>query len=341
MLFHGDPLMVTDDGPNADIQRTAAIWWTNLRASDPSVDLLERWEAWMASDPAHARAFAELNALSEMVAGASGTDRQALIEEFAPRRAPPARRRWLAAAVLAMAVLGGWWAHQVGRESGDAARQYASAVGENRDITLADGTVVQLGAASKLVTRYAADRRQIDLRGGEAFFTVTHDGSRPFVVAAGPLRIEDLGTAFNVRRTGKRVSVAVTEGHVRLSLAGAAGQLQSQSSGRLDLVAGQRAEYDPDSGALSVSEVSAEHAAAWRDHRLEFVNEPLAIVIANVNRYSHQPVQFADPRVGRLMFTGTVNTTTIDSWVGALPHIFPVQVSTFADHVVLSSTRQP
>jgi transmembrane sensor len=64
-------------------------------------------------------------------------------------------------------------------------------------------------------------------------------------------------------------------------------------------------------------------------------------VLANVNRYSHQPIQLADPQLGELMFTGTVNTTTIDSWVGALPHVFPVQVSTFADHVVLSSTGQP
>ena len=85
--------------------------------------------------------------------------------------------------------------------------------------------------------------------------------------------------------------------------------------------------------------MAVEHAAAGRRHRLEFVNEPLSAVLANVNRYSPQPIQLADPRLGALMFTGTVNTTTIDSWVGALPHVFPVQVSTFADHVVLSSAE--
>jgi transmembrane sensor len=49
-------------------------------------------------------------------------------------------------------------------------------------------------------------------------------------------------------------------------------------------------------------------------------------------------VQLADPRLGRLLFTGTVNTTNIDGWIGALPHVFPLQVSRFADHVVLSGT---
>lgn len=322
--------------------RTAAVWWTSLRSPDPSADLLRRWEAWMASDPGNAQAFAQLNALGEMVAGAPAAQRRQLIDEFAPRRAPRRRMPWAAAAaVVGIALLGGWWMLRGGLDLAVPSRQYVSAVGENRDIQLPDGTAVQLGAASTLTARYARGRRDIDLRNGEAFFTVTHDGSRPFMVAAGPLRIEDLGTAFNVRRTGQRVNVAVTEGRVRLSLAGGASHGTPGSSGRLDLVAGQRAEYDPASGALSVSEVAAGHAAAWRDNRLEFVNEPLAIVIANVNRYSHQPVQFADSQVGRLMFTGTVNTTNIDSWVGALPHIFPVQVSTFADHVVLSSAQQP
>lgn len=325
-----------------ETMRTAAIWWTNLRAPDPSADMLERWEAWMAADPAHAQAFAQLNALSEAVASAPMTRRRELIEEFAPRTASLGRRRWIAvAALFAMALLGGWWTLRGGLDLVRPSRQYVSTIGENREIKLPDGTVVQLGAASTLATRYAGNRRDIELGDGEAFFTVTHDGNRPFVVAAGPLRIEDIGTAFNVRRTGKRVSVAVTEGHVRLSLADAATHDTRRPSGGLDLLAGQRAEYDPGSGALSVSEVSVEHAAAWRENRLEFVNEPLAIVVANVNRYSRQPVQFSDPRLGKLMFTGTVNTTTIDSWVDALPHIFPVQVSTFADHVVLSSTRQP
>jgi transmembrane sensor len=325
-----------------DPMHTAAIWWTQLRDPEPSTDLLERWNAWMAADPANAQAFAQLNALGEAIAHAPSGQRQQLIDEFAPRRAARPRRPRLAAAAAVIGLaLGGWWLLRGGLDMAAPPQQYTSAVGEDRDIHLADGTAIQLGAASTLTTRYAADRRDIDLRAGEAFFTVTHDGDRPFVVTAGPLHIEDLGTAFNVRRTGQRVSVAVTEGRVRLSPSDGASLGASAASGRLDLVAGQRAEYDPATGAISVSEVAVEHAAAWRRHRLEFVNEPLSAVLANVNRYSRQPIQLADPRLGELMFTGTVNTTTIDSWVGALPHVFPVQVSTFADHVVLSSAGQP
>jgi transmembrane sensor len=333
--------MATNTGFDEETTRTAALWWTQLRDPEPSPDLLERWGAWMAADPSNAETFAQLNALGEMAADASPDQRQQLVDEFIPRAKRPHRPLAAAAAVIGVTVLGGWWMLRGGLNHSPPVQQYASAVAQDRDIQLSDGTAIQLGAASTLTTRYARDRRDIDLRAGEAFFTVTHDRQRPFVVTAGPLHIEDLGTAFNVQRTGQRVSVTVTEGRVRLSPANGVPKGADIPSGRLDLVAGQRAEYDPASGALSVSAVAPAHAATWRHHRLEFVNEPLSTVLANVNRYSRQPVQLADPRLGELMFTGTVNTTNIDSWVGALPHVFPVQVSTFADHVVLSSISKP
>lgn len=333
--------MGTHTGFDEETTRTAALWWTLLRDPEPSPDLLERWGAWMAADPSNAQTFAGLNALGEMAADASPGQRRQLIDEFAPRRMKRRPRPLVAAAVIGMVLLGGGWLLRGALDHLPSSRQYASAVAEDRDIRLPDGTAIQLGAASTLTTRYARDRRDVDLRTGEAFFTVTHDRRRPFVVTAGALHIEDLGTAFNVRRTGQRVSVTVTEGRVRLSPARGTPDGAGMASGRLDLVAGQRAEYDPANGAISVSTVAPQHAAAWRQHRLEFVDEPLSTVLANVNRYSRQPVQLADPQLGELMFTGTVNTTNIDSWVGALPHVFPVQVSTFADHVVLSSAGKP
>lgn len=334
--------MASHTGFDEETMRTASLWWTQLRDPEPSADLLARWGAWMAADPSNAQTFAQLNALGEMTASASTSQRRQLIDEFAPRHVTRHHRPLAAAAaVIGLALLGGWWLLRGRADLSPPSRQYASAVAEDRAIQLSDGTAIQLGAASALTTRYAPDRRDIELRTGEAFFTVTHDRRRPFVVTAGPLHIEDLGTAFNVRRTGQRVSVTVTEGRVRLSPVDGAVHAAGTSSGGLDLVAGQRAEYEPSTGALSVSQVALEHAAAWRHHQLEFVNEPLSMVLANVNRYSRQPVQLADPRLGELLFTGTVNTTTIDSWIGALPHVFPVQVSTFADHVVLSSSGKP
>jgi len=78
--------MAINTGFEEETMRMAAIWWTQLRDPEPSVDLLERWSAWIAADPSNAQAFAQLNALGDMAANASTNQRQQLIDEFAPRR---------------------------------------------------------------------------------------------------------------------------------------------------------------------------------------------------------------------------------------------------------------
>lgn len=326
-------MVTTKPGADDGLIRAAAEWWVRLREPEPAPQTIEQWQAWLEADPRHAQAFEQVCRLGESLHEVDAPTRASLQQAFAPAERP--RARWLAglaiAASLVIAVLG--WRMAAHGGSGDTAelQRYASEIGQNRDIKLTDGSTIELGAASSLTASYAKGQRAIELSAGEAFFTVSHE-RRPFVVAAGPVRIEDLGTAFNVRRTGQQVIVAVTQGRVRVQAPA------DKKQAGMELVAGQQASYDPRRGVFSMSSVAVDHVAVWRDNRLEFVNEPLSTVIANVNRYSRRPVQIADPRLGELTFTGTVKINTIDSWIGALPRVFPVQVSSFADHVVLTSS---
>ncbi|MEV8519072.1 FecR domain-containing protein [Dyella marensis] len=309
--------------------QAAAQWWTRLRAEDPSDATIEQWLAWMEEDESHARAFEEVGRLGQRLGQADIHTREAFVAEFAG--AAERHVRWplwigAVAASLLVAVLGGRMLDRVYRAQ---PQPYASEVGQNRDLDLPDGTRVALGGASAITASYADDLRKIELKDGEAFFHVTHE-RRPFEVVAGPVLIRDLGTAFNVRRTGDRVAVAVTEGRVRVSQPGATDALEA--------AAGQQVLYDPRAG-MTIGPIAVEDATAWRGRRLEFVNEPLFVVVASINRYSRRPVQIADPRVGALTFTGTVRVDAIDRWVEALPRVFPVQVSAFGDHVVLSSAQ--
>jgi len=318
------------------IGRAAADWWARLRDPEPSDETILQWLAWIEADTRHAEAYEAVCRLGERLQNVDAVTRARMSREVAV--AVP-RRRWLAglavAASLVLAVLGWRLATTLQYV---ASERYASAIGQDRDIRLVDGSTVALGGASSLKVRYAAARRDIELDAGEAFFTVTHDRRRPFVVAAGPVEIEDVGTAFNVRRTGDRVVVAVTEGRVKVQSPG--DKAANKGDAGTELRAGQQAVYEPHSGVFSISPVTAAQALAWRVNRLEFVDEPLSVVIANVNRYSRRPIQIADPRLGQLTFTGTVKINTIDSWIGALPRVFPVQVSAFADHVVLNGTAK-
>ena len=276
-------MAMTFSGAGDRVTQAASQWWARLRAEDPSDHTIEQWLAWMEEDEAHARAFEEVSRLSQRLGQADSHAREAFVSEFVG--AAERRVRWplwlgAVAASLLVAVLGGRMLDSMSRLQ---AQPYASDVGQNRDLALPDGTRVALGGASSITASYADDLRKIELREGEAFFNVTHE-RRPFEVVAGPVLIRDLGTAFNVRRTGDRVAVAVTEGRVRVTPPGGADALEA--------AAGQQVLYDPRHG-VSIGPIAVDDATAWRGRRLEFVNEPLFVVVASINRYSRRPVQIA------------------------------------------------
>ena len=74
-----------------------------------------------------------------------------------------------------------------------ATRTYSTGVGQRDSVTLDDGSSVMMGPATRIVVT----GREVSLV-GEAFFTVTHDETRPFTVYAGDIGIRDLGTEFSV-----------------------------------------------------------------------------------------------------------------------------------------------
>jgi len=322
------------------ILRTAAEWWTRLRAPDSDAQTMEQWLAWSEADTRHLEAFERVTELGNRMGTLDDVTRQQWAKEFARRPVPS--RRWIplaAAASTVLAVSGGYlaWNH-LGTDI--TPQGYASAVAQNRDITLADGSTVSLGGASTLTTRFSADERQVELGDGEAFFQVAHNPQRPFVVTVGDVSIHDVGTAFDVRRTGQRVTIAVTQGRVHITDNRAAPGSNTAGIGGLDAVAGQLVSYDPATSTMSVGNITPEQATAWRDDRLEFINEPLGVVVANVNRYSAHPVHIADADLETLAFTGTVKADAIDSWLGALPQIFPLRVSKNAGQVTLSRSER-
>jgi len=320
------------------LEHTAADWWARLR--DPSLpdDELVAWSEWLDADAANAAAYERVSALAELMGGMDEVNRRAFVARFAPvpaRAAPVARRprarlAMALAAGVTLAVLGAGAFLALRPAATDTEARFASAHAGHRDIALPDGSSIELGGASSVTTRFGRDERLVDLDAGEAFFRVAH-AERPFIVHAGPLRIRDLGTAFNVRRSGERVTVTVTEGRVRVSPLAA-----PNDAGTVELGAGREVSFDAETQAMRILDVDPASATAWRSHRLEFVNEPLASVVENVNRYAARPIRLQDPSLGRMTFTGTVEVDTIDSWVAALPRVFPVRVVTYPDRLELA-----
>jgi transmembrane sensor len=200
-------------------------------------------------------------------------------------------------------------------------------------VTLPDGSLMDLGARTTVAVDFRSNERRLQLSPGEAYFKVQPDKKRPFVVHAGLLDVTAVGTAFDVKHEPSRVTVTVQEGMVVVQPADGGRHVASEATWRVGR--GYQFVYSGHDATAALSSVDTSAVIAWRDGRLEYVNTPLASVLADVNRYAEHPVQLVDPSVGRLTLTGTVFTDSIDGWLQTLPGALPVRIDRTAAGVVL------
>ena len=86
------------------------------------------------------------------------------------------------------------------------------------------------------------------------------------------------------------------------------------------------------SGATAeVSRVDPDTIAAWREGRLQYLDEPLELVVADLAGYSRSPILLKDERVARMRMTGVVFPQDIDTWLSSLEVSLPVRVHYLRD----------
>jgi transmembrane sensor len=154
-------------------------------------------------------------ALTEALAACAASGR---LSDQDVRRMRTNRRRALAsatAATLVAIISVAAWHILPPPASPPTVAYYATQRGEQRAVRLADGSQLRLNGATRIAVTFAADRRDIRLDSGEAYFDVAHDAARPFTVHAGASGARVLGTAFDVDLRRGQVALAVYRGAVR------------------------------------------------------------------------------------------------------------------------------
>ena len=178
---------------------------------------------------------------------------------------------------------------------------YQSPTGEIRVVELPDGSMLHLAPDSAVALAFAGDKRQIELLRGEAFFDVVPMTDRPFRVISGEAETTVLGTAFDVRRGGYGVDVAVEHGRVRVEHSRG-----SQSDNVSELGAGDMVHVDPD-GSFVRQTKAPELVAAWRGGRLIAKDQSVAEVVETVDRYFDGWILISDDALGSEPLTGIYN----------------------------------
>lgn len=200
----------------------------------------------------------------------------------------------------------------------------STAFSETRQLILPDGSEVMLNANSHIsYTRNWEDDlpREVWLE-GEAFFEVkkTPERKNPkFLVHVGDLRVEVLGTSFNVYNRDGRASVVLQEGKVQLSS-------PESASGSRTLVMAPGDKVDYQDGTYEIKKVETEQYISWKDHRMVFENMELSeIAVILEDNYGYQPV-FRDPEIKALRFTGSYSTEKVGILLKAIEKSFDIQV---------------
>lgn len=174
--------------------------------------------------------------------------------------------------------------------------------GKRSDITLADGTRIWLNAGSSLSypVHFRNDRREVMLS-GEAFFDVTPDDGKPFLVITNEMKIKVTGTRFNVTsyQNEPATSAVLLEGKIETTH-------RRLFSRPVKLSPGERIVYNRDNGELQKEKVNTVLYSSWVEGYLIIENEPVDEIFKKLERYYNQRIEvhgFSDlPR-----FTGKLN----------------------------------
>jgi transmembrane sensor len=322
----------------------AARWHARLVADDCTDVDRAQFECWRASSRRHADAYQAAEALSAQLAHWARLDdrlrsmaddalamgiedeRQRIPhdEDLAVRTTLPSRaRRWMVPAAMAagivVALAGVLLFGHVTRSAPPVT--YASSRQTQRDVTLADGSMVHLDVDSEIRVSFSEGQRQIVLVDGRALFEVAHDATRPFVVSAGASHTTALGTHFQVQREGQEVLVTLAEGSVAVT------SDAEQSRWRESLAPGEQISLTVDGQARVKRAVDAQVVTSWSRGRLVFRGTPLGEALKEVNRYGSRKVRLGDPDLADLPVGGNFIAGETDLIVSAFAAVLPLRVS--------------
>lgn len=234
-------------------------------------------------------------------------------------------KRWqpwaFAASLMAVIGLGAanFWG---GQPTQVAVSTFATTVGANETVALSDGSKIELNTATQVRTAVSNEAREIWLDRGEAYFEVAHREGQPFVVHAGARKVTVLGTKFSVRLDGDKVSVAVSEGRVRVDDEANPAAVRSAiiTGGDLAMARGS-------STLIAVrAEDKVQQALAWRDGMLSFSDTTLADAAAEFSRYGPRPIVVTDPNVAAIRIDGAFQADNVDAFLRLLNDAYGLRV---------------
>jgi len=196
--------------------------------------------------------------------------------------------------------------------------------GVRSQVELPDGSIAWLNGESEIsfYESFSGKERKVELA-GEAYFDVEKDPDQPFVVSAGKVAVEVLGTRFNVKsyHDEANIEVSLEEGKIYFI---------SEHSGKKQLtsmVPGMRAVYNIHSENTLISrEENISQYSAWMKGKLVFDDTPFPQVLRSLERWYSVDIEVANDEISQYRLTTTFEEQTIRQVIEILELSSPITI---------------
>lgn len=341
------------------IRKKAREWIVQLDGTNPTEADLHVFRAWLRQDSRHleefrriAKLWDELDALVFELVFPDDAREPEQAREIAAEKAQVSPRRFVFRYAVATLLIGLFTGLVfMLEETPDISYQanYVTAIGELKEVELPDGSGIRLNTNSKANVTYEKKARFVRLLEGEAFFDISHDPDKPFIVYAGEVIVQAMGTAFTVYlKNDGSVEVTVIDGKIKLSsLPQDIMQEEEPDLAHLEhtesfgtYVKGQQAILKDKIEVVAKLDIpQVEKELAWREGMLIFDNDPLEDVVREVSRYTPIKIVIVDAEIRDMKVGGFFPSGQTSIMLQTLENSFDIQVEEIDKDLVHLSSK--
>ena len=200
---------------------------------------------------------------------------------------------------------------------------------EEYGFSLPDGSTVDLNAHSKIQFNQDKDGNRLVRLSGEAYFNVSPDPDRPFIIMTGSAVVRVTGTSFSVRTLPdtRRVEVYVESGNVQFYQSGDTEKIIDLESGNMGVL---------EDNIIKMEVNRDENYLSWKTRKLAFRQSNLGEVAEVLNRTYKKEILFENDELEKCLFTGTFDGQPVDSVVRVIQLAFNLDVDRNRNSYVFS-----
>ncbi|MGG5289012.1 FecR domain-containing protein [Pseudomonas shirazensis] len=312
----------------AEVAEQAMHWHFELQEPEVSPATLAAWMAWRQALPMHEHAWQRAEAFAQRMGDLRNPGQRRLAQ--AALRPGLSRRAALKQLSVLMAAGASAWYMKDTALVQDFSADYHSRVGEQRRISLADDTELQLNTDTAINVAIEHNERRIRLLRGELLITRSNaSAGRLLSVYTAQGRLEAQLGQFSVRQRAGLTQVSVYRGALVFSPT-------LLAHPPISLQAGERASL-ADTGIVS-RQPEPLAVPAWSQGMLVAQDQPLAEFIAELSRYRRGHLS-CDPALARLRVSGTFPLADTDKVILAVANTLQLEVEQFTRYWVTLKPR--